>query len=64
MDQSTRARLREAAPYVVPFAVFAALTVGGPFAGIPPWFNYPLKTVLTAAALVWYRRAYLEEIRP
>ncbi len=64
MDHSTRARLSEAAPYVVPFAVFAALTIGGPLLGLPPWLTYPLKTVLAAAALIYYSRAYLHEIKP
>lgn len=55
-------RTRPALPFVLPFLVFILLTEAGrwwPGSGV--WI-YPLKTVLAAGLLWWYRRAY-DELR-
>jgi hypothetical protein len=54
---------RAAAPYVLPFALFAVLTYLTGIMGLHPVAGYALKTVLVAACLIYYRAAYKSEIR-
>ena len=55
---------KTAAPYVLPFAAFALLTMLAPWFGKYKEFAYPLKTILTAGLLVLLLpRIYTREIR-
>ena len=54
---------RTAAPYVLPFALFAVLTYLTGIIGLNPAAGYTLKTVLVAACLIYFRDAYRSEIR-
>lgn len=50
-------------PYVLPFALFALCTYLTPFVDISARIVYPLKTVLVAASLIFYWKAYCKEIK-
>ena len=55
--------LRAAAPYVLPFALFAVLTYLTGILGLHPAVGYTVKTVLVAGCLLYFRDAYRSEIR-
>jgi hypothetical protein len=60
---STRSSaLRDALPYVLPFALFALITYASGGLGFPPALAYAAKTVLVAAVLVRFWREFREEI--
>lgn len=50
-------------PYVLPFALFVVLTYGLPTAGVTPGIAYGIKTVATAAAVLWFWRRVRHEFR-
>ena len=50
-------------PYVVPFLVFAVCIYVAPLFNLSQSLMYPLKTVLVAVALFYYRNAYKQEIK-
>lgn len=50
-------------PYILPFALFGIITCGAPLVDLPARIAYPLKTVLVAASLFFYRDAFRSEIR-
>ncbi|MFH1155714.1 MAG: CAAX prenyl protease-related protein [Pseudomonadota bacterium] len=50
-------------PYCIPFGLFCIITYAGPLFAISPGILYPVKTVITAGALLAFRKAYSGEIR-
>ena len=50
-------------PYIAPFALFAIFTYIGPIFHISPLLIYPIKTVLVAVSLFYFRNVYKQEIR-
>jgi hypothetical protein len=55
--------LRAAAPYVLPFALFAVLTYLTGILGLPPAVGYTVKTVLVAGCLIYFWKAYRNEMQ-
>ncbi|MGM0682289.1 MAG: CAAX prenyl protease-related protein [Thermodesulfobacteriota bacterium] len=51
-----------AVPYILPFFIFALLTLLGPPLELSPLLVYPLKTVLTGGALLFFRKTLRKEI--
>ena len=54
---------RDYIPYVVPFGVFAVCIYVVPLFNFSQSLMYPLKTVLVAAVLLYFRKAYKQEIK-
>jgi len=50
-------------PYVLPFAVFLILTSAGGWFENGTYIIYPIKTVLVAALLFFYRKKYYDDIK-
>jgi uncharacterized protein len=54
---------RAYSPHILPFAVFAVITILVGAFDFPQGISYPLKTILTAACLVWAWNGFRSEIR-
>lgn len=61
-NSAAKSNFSSAIPYVTPFLLFAFLTYCGPIFKVPLLILYPVKTVLVAACLIRFRRAYQTEI--
>ena len=61
--QNTVRSYRYYYPYVAPFALFALFTYLPTFVDISPLIIYPIKTIVVAYSLWYYRSAYMHEIR-
>ena len=61
-EASTNARF-DFIPYTAPFFVFALITYAGPVLNLTAGVRYTLKTVLTGAAIYYFRDSYRLEIQ-
>jgi CAAX prenyl protease-like protein len=50
-------------PYIVPFAIFGVCTYLCPLFDLSPLLTYPIKTVLVAVSLIYFRKTYESEIK-
>jgi CAAX prenyl protease-like protein len=61
---STPHNLRiQALPYVLPFSLFALITILGPQLNLSQYFLYPLKTLFVGTLIIYYLPQWKSEIR-
>ena len=60
---STRRSQQNCIPYIVPFALYAICMYTAPLFNTSQFLVYPVKTILVAASLIYFWKAYRKEIK-